>query len=176
MPIGGTAAKTKELTDLFVEGKFGDIPPDFLLRIYDAMAEVAAPTFGRLLAKLAEPDGTPALFHCTQGKDRTGLTAALLLSVLGVDEATILDDYELSAALYSADQLARLQPRARGCRHRSRALPRRVRRTEARHGCAAGDPARAVRVGRGLPHGGGRRRHRDVPELRARLVEAPGAT
>ena len=94
LPVGGTAARTKELTDLFVEGRLGDIPPDFLLRIYDAMAEVAAPTFGRLLTKLAEPEGTPALFHCTAGKDRTGLTAALLLSVLDVDEAAILDDYE----------------------------------------------------------------------------------
>lgn len=33
------------------------------------------------------------LFHCTAGKDRTGVGAALLLSALGVDRATILKDY-----------------------------------------------------------------------------------
>jgi protein-tyrosine phosphatase len=34
------------------------------------------------------------LFHCTAGKDRTGVGAALILYALGVEEATILKDYE----------------------------------------------------------------------------------
>ena len=34
------------------------------------------------------------LFHCTAGKDRTGIAAALILYTLGVDEQTIFDDYE----------------------------------------------------------------------------------
>lgn len=33
------------------------------------------------------------LFHCTAGKDRTGIAAALILSALGVDQKTILEDY-----------------------------------------------------------------------------------
>jgi protein-tyrosine phosphatase len=114
LPIGGTAAKTKELTDLIVEGKLADLPPDFLVRIYDALAEAAAPTFGQLLTWLADPGGLPALFHCTAGKDRTGLSAALLLSVLGVDEATILDDYELSATHYTERQMASLRLKLAG--------------------------------------------------------------
>ena len=36
------------------------------------------------------------VFHCAAGKDRTGLVAALLLAALGVSEADILDDYELT--------------------------------------------------------------------------------
>lgn len=36
------------------------------------------------------------LFHCAQGKDRTGLSAAFLLFALGVDEETIKKDYLLS--------------------------------------------------------------------------------
>ena len=35
----------------------------------------------------------PLLFHCAAGKDRTGLTAALILHSLGVDRSTILADY-----------------------------------------------------------------------------------
>ncbi|MGI9603189.1 MAG: tyrosine-protein phosphatase [Acidimicrobiales bacterium] len=35
----------------------------------------------------------PALFHCTAGKDRTGWTAALLLSIAGVDQELIVEDY-----------------------------------------------------------------------------------
>ncbi len=37
------------------------------------------------------------MFHCHDGKDRTGLVAALLLDALGVERATILDDYGFTA-------------------------------------------------------------------------------
>jgi len=43
------------------------------------------------------PEGT-LLFHCAAGKDRTGIIAALVLSIAGVGRETILDDYELTAA------------------------------------------------------------------------------
>lgn len=36
----------------------------------------------------------PLLFHCAAGKDRTGLTAALILTCLGVERDCILADYE----------------------------------------------------------------------------------
>jgi protein-tyrosine phosphatase len=111
LPIGGSAARTQELTDLVLGGRLAEVPLDFLERIYEAMAEFAAPTFGRLLGGLARPDGSPALIHCTAGKDRTGVCAALLLSVLGVGDAAILDDYELSAAHYTDVQIARSRAR-----------------------------------------------------------------
>jgi protein-tyrosine phosphatase len=47
---------------------------------------------------LDKPD--PLLFHCTAGKDRTGLAAALVLSALGVSEADIWKDYLLTNQLY----------------------------------------------------------------------------
>lgn len=36
------------------------------------------------------------VFHCTAGKDRTGVIAALLLSFLGVDRVTVMNDYLLT--------------------------------------------------------------------------------
>lgn len=45
---------------------------------------------------LALPEDHALLFHCAQGKDRTGLAAMLILSALGVDEQTIIDDYMLT--------------------------------------------------------------------------------
>lgn len=36
------------------------------------------------------------LFHCSQGKDRTGVVIALILSALGVDKRTIFRDYLLT--------------------------------------------------------------------------------
>ena len=43
-----------------------------------------------------DPASHPVLFHCAAGKDRTGVVAALVLSVLGVEEDEIVGDYVLS--------------------------------------------------------------------------------
>jgi protein-tyrosine phosphatase len=51
------------------------------------------PLFDELLQN-APTDGL--LFHCTAGKDRTGLASALILSALGVPESTIIEEYYLS--------------------------------------------------------------------------------
>lgn len=50
----------------------------------------------RKFFKLLEEHRGPLLFHCTAGKDRTGMAAALFLMALGVDEKTVMDDYLLS--------------------------------------------------------------------------------
>lgn len=49
---------------------------------------------------LLASEGT-VLWHCTEGKDRTGFAEALLLSALGVDRETVLDDYEASNVVYA---------------------------------------------------------------------------
>ena len=44
----------------------------------------------------ADPLRQPLVFHCTAGKDRTGVIGAFVLDILGVDMETIEADYELS--------------------------------------------------------------------------------
>ena len=51
------------------------------------------------------PSGRSLLFHCTQGKDRTGCGAMLILSALGVGEDVILDDYLLTNT-FNAERIA----------------------------------------------------------------------
>jgi protein-tyrosine phosphatase len=41
--------------------------------------------------------GRPTVFHCAAGKDRTGLVAAVVLRLLGVDDEVIVADYMASA-------------------------------------------------------------------------------
>lgn len=48
------------------------------------------PFFGKLLDL---PENESLVFHCTAGKDRTGIAAALFLYALGVPYNTIVDDY-----------------------------------------------------------------------------------
>ena len=51
--------------------------------------------FKKLFEEIKEKN-IPILFHCSAGKDRTGVAAMLILLALGVDEEEILDDYELT--------------------------------------------------------------------------------
>ncbi len=43
------------------------------------------------------------LWHCSQGKDRTGLATAYILSALGVSREDILEDFEHSNAAYTSE-------------------------------------------------------------------------
>ena len=69
---------------------------DGLDSMYVFMADVAGPPIVACLRRLLEPGALPALVHCAVGKDRTGITVAVLLDVLGVDRRTIDADYVLS--------------------------------------------------------------------------------
>ncbi len=51
---------------------------------------------GFFQAVLNAPERGAVLYHCTAGKDRTGIATALLLDILGVDRTTIMDDFLLT--------------------------------------------------------------------------------
>ncbi|MGI6245879.1 MAG: tyrosine-protein phosphatase [Pseudochelatococcus sp.] len=67
-------------------------------RYLDAIAQCGAAIAGVLTA-IAEADDAPLLFHCTAGKDRTGLIAAFLLGMVGVGDDAIVADYTLTSTL-----------------------------------------------------------------------------
>ncbi|MEY3362647.1 MAG: hypothetical protein RLZZ538_190 [Actinomycetota bacterium] len=71
---------------------------DFLVWAYREMLEEAAPRFADAINLLSQQSVLPAVFHCAAGKDRTGILAALVLGVLGVNEAIIAADYGLTQA------------------------------------------------------------------------------
>ena len=52
--------------------------------------------FALMFTELADADNLPALFHCTTGKDRTGWVAAALLTLCGVSDEDVMQDYLLS--------------------------------------------------------------------------------
>jgi protein-tyrosine phosphatase len=111
LAIGGESTENREIMERILDGEYEEMDAGFMAAAYQQMAERDATTFVRLLTGLTDPEGVPALFHCTAGKDRTGMTAALLLSALGVDEATVLDDYELTERYWTAERVASLRPR-----------------------------------------------------------------
>lgn len=52
--------------------------------------------YRRFIQVLADNREGAVLWHCAAGKDRTGMGAVLILSILGVDEAVIYNDYLVS--------------------------------------------------------------------------------
>ncbi|WP_371616329.1 tyrosine-protein phosphatase [Streptomyces sp. NBC_00454] len=87
-----------------------EIDPDldpwrFLADRFAEVAEDGVEEIRAAIELIAEGPG-PAVFHCTSGKDRTGLIAALVLTLLGVDEEQVLADFaltELATARLTAD-------------------------------------------------------------------------
>jgi protein-tyrosine phosphatase len=81
-----------------------------LTEFYLRTLERSAAIFGEVLGLIADPDHHAVVFHCRAGKDRTGLTAALLLGALGVADADILDDYVLTNRYRSGRRMEILRP------------------------------------------------------------------
>lgn len=52
--------------------------------------------WGTVINNLIDPQKRPLVFHCTAGKDRTGVCAALILLALGVPEEVVIEDHQLS--------------------------------------------------------------------------------
>ena len=62
----------------------------------------------RVIALIAAMAGRPTVFHCAAGKDRTGLVAAIVLRLLGVEDTVIVADY-LASRANMPNMLARFQ-------------------------------------------------------------------
>lgn len=75
----------------------------FLVDRYLEMLDEGATAIAGAVEILAARDRLPAVFHCSAGKDRTGVLAAVVLAVLGVSDHQIAADYHLSAL--AMDQL-----------------------------------------------------------------------
>jgi protein-tyrosine phosphatase len=68
----------------------------YLVDRYLELAEQGGAGLATAVGIIAEADALPVVFHCVAGKDRTGVVAALVLSLLGVPDEVIADDYALT--------------------------------------------------------------------------------
>lgn len=66
---------------------------------YYAESSIAKKAYRDLFDILLSEDDGAFLFHCYQGKDRTGIVASLILSALDVPQSIILQDYLLTNEL-----------------------------------------------------------------------------
>jgi protein-tyrosine phosphatase len=71
--------------------------PAFVTSRYQQLFSEGSRSLARAVDVLGAPGALPAVFHCSAGKDRTGILAALILGFLGVPRDVIVEDYALSA-------------------------------------------------------------------------------
>lgn len=66
------------------------------VKIYDQMLESGFELFRTMFEHIRDYPDRPFVFHCTAGKDRTGVFAMLALRLTGLDRHTIAKEYELT--------------------------------------------------------------------------------
>ena len=70
-----------------------------LVNFYAKVPIAAANQYRQAFRQILAQDA-PVLWHCSAGKDRTGVFSAFLLSLLGVPQDTVVADYELTNRYY----------------------------------------------------------------------------
>ena len=98
----------QRMQDMVAAGQTLTVPvvQALMKALYHALVTEQAPRFAELFALLLQDD-TPLVLHCTAGKDRTGVAAALILQALGVPRAVVLQDYLLTNLHYRHPPLSR---------------------------------------------------------------------
>jgi protein-tyrosine phosphatase len=80
------------------QGALGDDfdPWRFLADRYMEVAQDGVKEIRGVLDVIADPESGTTVFHCASGKDRTGIIAMLVLSLIGVTEETVVEDFSLT--------------------------------------------------------------------------------
>jgi protein-tyrosine phosphatase len=82
-----------------VAGSMKKFDADDLAAFYIETLGAYGSTFAGIFTHIAHHGARPTVIHCSAGKDRTGMTVALLHEILGVSRADLLTDYTLTEKL-----------------------------------------------------------------------------
>lgn len=104
------ASQNGNVTDALKSGKMSvEEGKSAFEQFYIRMVFDSASKFGTV-RRAIETSDRPSMFHCTGGRDRTGITAAMLLHILGVPRETILSDFVLSTRYLNEHQTPTATP------------------------------------------------------------------
>ncbi|MCD9854621.1 tyrosine-protein phosphatase [Epilithonimonas sp. JDS] len=86
----------KKAKKLALKGKITKADADIrMLKFYTDYVSENPEVIKTIITEILESD-QPILYHCTAGKDRTGMITALILKILKFDDAVIFDEYLVS--------------------------------------------------------------------------------
>jgi len=108
MPIAHGKFDPAEALEKIKQGDISWLTDDFMPNNYVKQIDNFAGLWKQFFEHLMKPEKRPLVFHCTAGKDRTGVCAALILLSAGVPESTVIADHALSNT-YNAAVIARIK-------------------------------------------------------------------
>ncbi|PPQ70449.1 hypothetical protein CVT26_013943 [Gymnopilus dilepis] len=95
IPVFQTADYSPEMMakryQLYASGK-----TEAFMELYSQILDHGGHAFGTVLRHIRDKPTEGCLFHCTAGKDRTGILAAIILKLAGVSDDDIAHDYALT--------------------------------------------------------------------------------
>lgn len=94
LPIAVSEADTKRLMEKIEAGSLtAQESKQFLVSANRHFVDEYSAQYSNWLHSLLDENNTPMVFHCSEGKDRTGFGAAILLLAVGVDRSDVMRDY-----------------------------------------------------------------------------------
>jgi len=112
MPIAHGKFDPAEAIGRIKQGDISWLTDDFMTNNYLKQIDDFADLWKQFFERLMDHCSRPLVFHCTAGKDRTGVCAALILLSAGVPESTVIDDHALSN-IYNAPVIDRIKQEIR---------------------------------------------------------------
>lgn len=100
-PLSIEPSVVQRMQDMVAAGSrlTAEVTAALMRELYRALINDQAHRFAELFAQLLQADA-PVVFHCTAGKDRTGVAAALILLALGVPRDVVVQDYLLTNQVF----------------------------------------------------------------------------
>ncbi len=95
LPMSSDVAQHRSMFQRIIDGDLPKLDQADMAGGYVRMLEGFGDHIAEVITAVAQ--GDRVVFHCTAGKDRTGVMAMVLLAIAGVAEPHLLDDYEISS-------------------------------------------------------------------------------
>ena len=111
VPIADDAVQEKTFIERVEARELTQVTDTEVGESYISILEEKGHQFVPVLQAVASASHQPLLFHCTAGKDRTGLAAALIHGICGVSRDDIVHDFDLSNTFRLPARLAVLKER-----------------------------------------------------------------
>lgn len=112
MPIAHGKFDPAEAIGRIRQGDISWLTNDFMTNNYLKQIDDFAHLWKLFFERLLNDGDRPLVFHCTAGKDRTGVCAALILLAADVPESTVVADHALSNR-YNAKVIGRIEQEIR---------------------------------------------------------------
>ncbi len=108
IPIDVEILGKSELIEHIFSKAIKRVTNDDMAQMYEDLLAKSRSELAQTVSLLLEPTQTSTIVHCTAGKDRTGLSVALVQLLLSVPQQQVMSDFLLSNAFRTPTRIAAL--------------------------------------------------------------------